>query len=205
MREVTQSPVYSQAVTRVLEERWAEDYTQLISKQTGAAGIAETKERLQAWALTKQPFFRAAYLSWFLTITGLLAGFASRSQQEGSGEGLYADWYYSFSSLLAEEEGAADFPADVYAMEDAYTYEEGEEFSRFVKEKCLTYFGRLYDAPLRLARSRLLEFAWVARGGQISREELDAFLTRHSFRPLESGEQPQVTDKLFRWTYRQPL
>ncbi|MDR0875513.1 MAG: hypothetical protein LBN12_04820 [Clostridiales Family XIII bacterium] len=187
--------------TQLIEDSWTDDFSEPAPPDLSENTVPEVKARLTAWAGGHRLLFRRAYLSWFLTVLGCLITYSASSAKHGFTGNLFKDWYFDHAKALSGEHRIPNFPENVSQMAVAYEYAEGEPFEKFARMKCRVYFDRMFDAPLRISRQRLLEYYLIAQRCRVDEAALNELLERHYFRPLDPGETPKVTEKLFLFKY----
>lgn len=167
-------------------------------KNSALRSPSDFKEWVRQWVHANEPFFQSAYLSQLLVILSLLIDFAVEISKSSNEQNLFKVFYFNFSKsvTLTDEDPCISFPSDIPEMESTLQYEKGVTLEKFAREKCLIYFERLFNIPLRLSRRRLIEFYLMTRLNHLSQTELDFILTRHRF--LGLGEDDFAVIECFK-------
>jgi hypothetical protein len=176
------------------KEDWAPKqeaaYRDDMDKNATLCSIDDFKGLVTQWVHDNKPYFQSAYLSWLLTILRLLIDFADETLRSSGDRNLFKVFYFNFSKAVTLTAGrpAVLFPDDSAEMSSILEREEGVTLEKFAREKCLTYFERLFDIPLRLSRRRLIEFYFMTKLNHLNKAELDLILTRHRFQCLGADD-----------------
>jgi hypothetical protein len=195
-------PLQEVVVTQMIEERYLMSFESTFTHENigkpdnTERALQDLKAQIAQWTRDSKPYLQAAYLSGLLTVVKLLIDFAVSNAKTDGKQDIFKLFYFNSSRAVTpiaplekevEEEGA--FPENIAEMTSILTYEEGEAFERFAREKCLIYFERMLDAPTRISRRHLIEFYLLTRLQHAKQQELDFILARHRFRELGEGDE----------------